>query len=56
MQINISHLQPPVGGAGGQEDEVQPIHTLIIQVPRGAGEVRLGSSFCILPLNYALPG
>lgn len=38
MQINISHHQPLVGGAWGQDDEVRPILSVIWT----AKEVKLG--------------
>lgn len=55
MQINISHLQPPLGRARGQKDEVQPIQSLI-QIRRAVEEVQLGFRFRILPLNQVLSG
>lgn len=37
MQINISHLQPLLGGARGQKDEVQPIRGIDLDCERSGG-------------------
>ena len=52
MQINISHLQPPLVGAWGQKDKVQPIQSLIQAVE----EVRLGFRFLHLARELGVAG
>lgn len=52
MQINISHHQPLVVGAGGQDDNVQPIESSI-ESEEGVDSVYSGGfgHRRVLPLN-----
>lgn len=50
MQINISHHQPLVVGAWGQDDNVQPIESSI-ESTGGVDSVHSGGHHCVLPLN-----